>query len=309
MLTRRKLMISLALLVCTLSSNAGPLTYVIANNDNDGSHHFGTVDLTTGAFQQIGSDTPVGSEGLAAGPNGSLLTLAYDSNLYSINPGTGAFRLVGPTGLGDCSTPESACGPTSNLTLGGVNGILYATDFQNRIYNVNALTGSATLIGRTGIPAIPFVPGSLNADGTINLYEEALFGAEGKLYATFDAFAFDLTTLSPVTIAVAPALYEINPSTGLATVVSPTELALGAVVGVNGTQYAFNLLRGQLLSLNVANGNTTFVADTDPTAGTIRGATATPEPASMALTGIGIAAALVCGRRRHQRAAAVQHQR
>ena len=158
-----------------------------------------------------------------------------NSDLYSINPGTGAYTLVGPTGLDDCTTPESPCGPTSNLTLGSANGTIYATDFQNRIYRVNPLTGTATLIGATGIPPIPFIPASFNPNGTINFYEEALFGAGGKLYATFDAFVFDLTTLSPVSVAVVPKLYEIDPSTGVATVVGPTDLAIGAVIGANGT--------------------------------------------------------------------------
>src|SRR3954471_705058 len=93
-----------------------------------------------------------------------------------------------------------------------------ATDFQNRIYRVNPVTGAATLIGATGVPAIPFVPATLNDDGTINFYEEALFGAGGNLYATFDAFAFDLATSSVASVAVAPALYQIDPSTGRATV-------------------------------------------------------------------------------------------
>ena len=171
-------------------------------------------------------------------------------------------------------------------------------DFQNRIYGVDPLTGAATLIGTTGIPAIPFIPASQDDENTINFYEEALFGAEGKLYATFDALVFDLTTFSPRSIAVAPALYQIDPSTGVATVVGPTDLAIGAVVGVNGTNYAFNLLKNQIFNLDVASGSTTLLTNTDPTAGVIRGATATPEPASIALTGIGIAATLVWKRRK-----------
>jgi Phage integrase family len=35
---------------------------------------------------------------LASAPNGSLVTFAYSSNLYSINPATGVPTLVGPTG-------------------------------------------------------------------------------------------------------------------------------------------------------------------------------------------------------------------
>ena len=296
MLTLQTVFLVPALLLFTVSAHADPFTYVMGNNDAEGTHHFGTVDLATGAFRQIGPDAPVGSEGLAMASGGSLLTLAYNGDLYSINASTGAYTLVGPTGFGDCSTPESPCGPTSNLTLGSANGAIYATDFQNRLYRVNPATGAATLIGATGIPPIPFVPASLNDDGTINFYEEALFGARGNLYATFDAFAFDLATSSAASIAVEPALYQIDPSTGRAAVVASTDLAIGAVVDANGTTYAFNLLSSQISSLNVANGSTSLLSDTDPAAGTIRGAvSATPEPASILLTCIGIAGTVLWG--------------
>src|SRR3954453_17269568 len=107
MVTVRTLFLAPALLLFSVSAHADPFTYVIGNNDIEGTHHFGTVDLATGTFQQIGPNVPVGTEGLAMGPGGSLLTLAYNSDLYSINPSTGAYALVGPTGLGDCATPDS----------------------------------------------------------------------------------------------------------------------------------------------------------------------------------------------------------
>jgi hypothetical protein len=230
-----------------------------------------------------------------------LLTVAYNSDLYSINASTGAYTLVGPTGLGDCSTPQSPCGPTSNLTLGGANGAIYATDFQNRIYRVNPATGAAALIGATGIPPIPFVPATLNDDGTINFYEEALFGAGGNLYATFDAIVYDLATSSVASVAVAPGLYQIDPSSGRATLIASTDLAIGAVVAENGTTYAFNLLSGQISSLDVTNGTTTLIGATDPNAGTIRGAaSATPEPAAILLTGLGVTGTLLWTWRRRR---------
>jgi hypothetical protein len=43
------------------------------------------------------------------------------------------------------------------------------------------------------------------------------------------------------------------------------------------------------LTLDVANGNTTFLTNMDPAAGLIYGAVATPEPASLALAAFGIA--------------------
>lgn len=58
MLTLRKMILFPALLPFTVSAHADPLTYVIGNNDIERTHHFGTVDLAAGAFQQIGPDTP-----------------------------------------------------------------------------------------------------------------------------------------------------------------------------------------------------------------------------------------------------------
>jgi len=162
--------------------------------------------------------------------------------------------------------------------------------FQNSLYTVNPLTGVASLIGPTGIPVIPFVPGSLNPDGTLNFYDEAIFGAEGKLYETFDAFVFDPTTFSAVSTVVDPALYEIDPLTGAATLVGATDLGVGAVAGVNGTYYAFNDLTGQIGSLNLTNGSTSFISNFDPAAGVIQGAipVPTPEPSSLAMFGTGL---------------------
>jgi hypothetical protein len=275
-----------ALVLVTTAAHADSLVYIV-----NGSQQFGTVNLATGAFQQIGSIQPeAGSFGLATAPNGSLVTFAYSSNLYSINPATGAPTLVGPAGLDSCATLTSPCGSTSASTLGNSAGKIYATDFQNSLYTVNAVTGVATLIGPTGILGIPFVPGSFNADGTINFSDQAIFGAAGNLYETFDAFEFDLNSFTVVKTIVAPALYQIDPSSGLGTLVGTTDLGIGAVAGVDGTYYAFNDMTGQIEGLNLANGSTNFISNFDPAAGVIQGAVPvpTPEPSSLALFGTGL---------------------
>ena len=275
-----------ALVLVTTAAHADSLVYIV-----NGSQQFGTLNLATGAFQQIGPTPPeAGSFGLATAPNGSLVTFAYSSNLYSINPATGAPTLVGPTGLADCATPTSPCGPTSSATLGNFAGKIYATDFQNNLYNVNSVTGAATLIGATGIPGIPFVPGSFNDDGTINFYDEAIFGSAGNLYETFDAFTFDLNSFTVVNTIVAPALYQIDPSSGLGTLVGTTDLGIGAVASVDGTYYAFNDMTGQIEGLNLATGSTNFISNFDPAAGVIQGAVPvpTPEPSSLALFATGL---------------------
>jgi len=283
MLTGKKFTVSLALVLFAASAGAGPLVYVV------NGAQFGTVDLVTGAFQVIGPGAPEGSDGLTPGPNGSLLTLTFSGNLDSINPATGVATAIGATGLADCSTPTSPCGPPSANELGSLGGTTYATDFNNDLYTVNPLTGAATLIGPTGMPAVPFIPDSTNPDGTFNAFDESLFSAGGNLYATFDAIIVNPSPFT-VTPVISPDLYQINPSTGLATLIGPTALTIGAVVDVNGTLYAFDDMLSQVLILNLANGNTSFASNFDPAAGIIGGATPTPEPASFVLAAFGIAA-------------------
>jgi hypothetical protein len=274
------------LFVCVLFTavgSAAPIVYVV------NGQQFGTLDIGSGAFSAVGPGIPEGTGGLVPGPNGSLFTLTFSGDLDSINPTTGVASLVGATGLADCSTPSSPCGPKSANTIGNLGGTIYATDFANNLYSVNPSTGHATLIGPTGMPAVTFIPDASNPDGTFDGFDEALFSANGKLYANFDAININPSPFT-VTPLISPDLYQINPSTGLATLIGPTTLTLGAAVDLNGTVYAFDDMASEILSLNLANGNTSFVGNFDPNAGVIDGAAATPEPASIALALIGIAA-------------------
>jgi len=151
------------------------------------------------------------------------------------------------------------------------------------------MTGVATLIGPTGIPAVPAIPDSNNPDGTFNAFDETLFGVGTNLYATFDAITINPSPFT-VTPVISPELYQINTSTGVATLIAATTLTLGATVDLNGTIYSFENMTSQVVTLNLANGNTSAVSDFDPNAGLIGGAAPTPEPASVGLVGIGVAA-------------------
>jgi outer membrane protein assembly factor BamB len=235
---------------------------------------FGIVNLTTGAFRPIGSGTPEPDGNLVRGAGGMLFSLAsLSGNLVSINPGTGATTVIGPTGLGSFA-----------FALAGAGGRLYLTDFDNNLYHVDAATGTATLIGPTGIPRDPgFPPGSVNPDGTLNFCGETFYGVGDKIYATFHAFRIDPVTLA-VSVEAAPKLWEIDPHSGLARLIGETSPDLLTSVRVDGRFYAFRSVftafsdfgpvsSTQLYSLDIGTGKATFLRNIDPAAGPIFGAT------------------------------------
>ncbi len=284
----RNFKIAIGTMVFAFSAAAADLNVYVTNG-----FQFGTVALSTGAYSPIGSGTPEGITSLVSGPNGSLLTVAFNGNLESINPNVGSSTVIGATGLSDCSTPSSACGPTSPNTIGSLGRDIYATDFQNTLYTVNAATGATKAIGLTGIHAVPFVPLTSPGAGLLNIYDETLFASGGVLYATMDAGILSLTDGSVQTV-VDPMLYKIDPTTGLATPIGSTMFGIGAAVDINGTVYAFDDHDGKIGTLNLSNGGLTTLAsfDTNVT-GIITGAVATPEPATAALAILGLGLAFL----------------
>jgi hypothetical protein len=90
MLNGRNILLTYALLLFVApAAQSGTLVYVVTGGIT-GNGAFGTMDLSTGQFNQLGPIQPDGCDGLAPGPNGSLYTLTYAGNIVSINPGTGA---------------------------------------------------------------------------------------------------------------------------------------------------------------------------------------------------------------------------
>ena len=258
------------------SASAEPFVYVVTL-----SQQFGTVDLANGSFHAIGNPTPDLMADLVWGPDGFLYSLTTSGtdigSLAKINPTTG--KIMGktkPTGLS-----------YNAFSLAGVAGKLYVTDLSNNIYSVNPASGVATLITASGVPPDPKIPFTFNDDGTFNLCDEGFYSIGGELYATFDSFALDTSTTIP-TIAqvfVPPALYRIDPVSGDATYIAETSLQLTAIFEVNGKTYAFKgvldgfdhtynfpIAHNELVTLDLATGETTKVADIDPSIGVIFGA-------------------------------------
>jgi hypothetical protein len=146
-----------------------------------GTDQFGTIDLDTGAFTQLGntgvklSGLGVAQGALYGGQNGgstlyqvnladgSLTVVGtgniayYDTGsttkglyaidgsfkLYSVDPASGAVTLIGPTGV----VPGEYTGMSTNSKS------LYLTVSSN-LYVLNTTTGAATLLGNTGTSAI-----------------------------------------------------------------------------------------------------------------------------------------------------------
>src|SRR5215831_3071945 len=170
---------------------------------------FGALDLGSGAFLPIGPGLPgtVG-DGLIAGPRTSLLSLGFDGNLAAIDPATGTTSVVGATGLGDCTTPASPCGPNSANWLGYFDGKYYAVDFAQNLYSLNPETGATQLIGPTGVPPLTFAPFSQDPDGvSFDVYGEALFSSQGKFYAYFTTVAVNFAA-GKVRVLTPAAIYQ-----------------------------------------------------------------------------------------------------
>jgi hypothetical protein len=266
---RAALTLIVAVLLVATGVAEGPaqrFVYVVTSNQQ-----FGTVNLDTGAFAQIGPNTPEGQANLVWGQDGSLFSLTYSGNLEAINPVTGVTTVVGQTGL-----------YFNAFDLAGVQGQLYATDFANNIYSVDPRTGAAALIRATGIPPDPSIPFTVNNDGTINLCDESFYGVAGRLFATFDAFTLDPVTLAKTPV-VSPTIYEIDPRTGVATLVAPTALNVGATVEMAGRFYGFQWMAtgfteagpqivSELVTLDLSNGIDQPRLQIDQAAGGITGA-------------------------------------
>lgn len=262
---------------CTAAS-----VYAVTTNQS-----FGTLNLDTGAFTQIGPNLPGESSGLIPGPNGNFLSLAFSGDLLSINPRTGVSNLIGATGLGDCSTSMSPCGANSAFFLAQFKGTDYAEDAANNLYKVNPTTGVATLVGSTGIPPITFKLDATNPDGTVNVADQTLFVSGGNLYETFDAGTIDFST-GNITPVIGPALYRIDPLSGRATRIGATGFGLFSAIDSGGTIFAYSAPLQGLVSLDLATGNTTFLRGVDPSIGFVSGVAPVPEPRTIGLLSLGL---------------------
>ena len=238
-----------------------------------GSDQFGTIDLDTGVFTQIGnmgmllSGLGVSGGNLYGGAN-------LGNTLYEVNPATGALTAVGTGSLTYAGTGSTTAGLYALNCLAGC-GVSPPRD----LYSVDPTTGAANLIGSTGLGQDTVASGMSSGSGT--------------LYLTYDSD-----------------LYSLNTATGAATLIGNTGVgAFGALVFEDGVLWGGSVTNNAVYTLNTSTGAATFVTNTS---GGISGGfwglapAPVPEPSTWAMMLLGFAGlGFVACQRGPNRAAAI----
>ncbi len=144
---------------------------------NDTSGELGTIDLTTGAFTGlVPCVAPVDIwTGLTIDPVSGVFYASDATDLYTIDPATGNYTLIGPFG--------------TSLMIDiamNTNGEMYGHDIgTDSIYSIDPTTGVATLIGPTGYNA-NYAQGMDfdNDDGTLYIF--LYIGGGANVFGTVD---------------------------------------------------------------------------------------------------------------------------
>ena len=183
------------------------------------------------------------------------------SDLYSINPNTAAYTIIGATGIANLNS----------LVLSAGN-VLYAGDSVNgNIYTINTSTGVATLLhtnaGFTSAGDLEFAGSSL--------YLTAVVGARNYLYS-----------VNPSTGVAAP----VNAANSICTGAGNTGTCYTQVYGlayVNGVMEGFTS-GGLVLNINLTTGLVTGTPHTYAAAFNGTATFNTPEPGVLGTCGIGL---------------------
>jgi hypothetical protein len=151
---------------------------------NQGNNRFGTMNLLTGAFTQMGSEGGTLFNDIAAAPDGSLYGIINLTSLVSLDTNNGAVM------------------SSANFNVSGIESLAFAPDgtlygaTQGALYRVNPFTGIATLVG------------SFNNSVIGNSGQNIRFGFDGMLYDTDGGVS-----------ATSTHLFQISTTTGAATLV------------------------------------------------------------------------------------------
>jgi PEP-CTERM motif len=217
-------------ILSAFSVQATTLNVVFYNNQ------FGTLNDATGAYNQVGT-LPISASAGIAYMDGTMYLENMGSDLYTVDPGTGASSLVGETGL-----------VSTSVGFAGDSFGLFEVDYASNLYSLNPVTGQAELVGATGLAA--------NNGG----FDTSLSASGPSLYYTAGGpGAYD-------------ELYLLNTVTGLATDLGSTGvtgIAGSAVVGSELELFQYG--QGVNFIYSAPLGSTDFVRDTQLAAQIIDG--------------------------------------
>jgi len=147
---------------------AGPALAAVHAYMSTGGDTFGTIDLSTGLYTNIGSTSFMGANYLLSGLGvfgGHIYGgVDFGTQFFEVNPATGALSLIG-------SSSESFA------DTGSTTGALYELGADSNLYRINPATGATTLIGATGIPIIGTI--SMSVGGS-----QLFISQGGHLYLT-----------------------------------------------------------------------------------------------------------------------------
>jgi len=240
-----------------------------------------SVSTSNASLTLIGSTGLTAPDSLEFNAGGTLYTTTNGflgaSGLYSINPANAAATLVGATGVTQFEG-AIAFAPDGTAYGAGQGG----TD----IYTINLTTGAATVIGNIGLIDVSGL--AFRSDGTL----VAIEGTTGN-----SLYSINLTTFATTAIAtLLPTLGDIG---GLTVQGSTAYLATGGP-GVGGTN--------SLYSIDLFTGATTLIGSFGLSEDGLSGLAlmptgAVPEPASLAIWGLGGLAMIGFGSTRRRRAA------
>lgn len=202
-------------------ASTATVAYVVTS-----SNAFGTIDLNTGKYTQIGQ------MGGLPGALGGLGTL--DGKLYGGAIRTGVLYQVNPL---NGSATSVGTGTISYFVTGSTTNGLYAVGQDMSLYFINAATGATTQIGPTGLTPSEVGGGSLSSgSGTLYMSVASNYRAE---------------------------LYSLNTATGAATRIGHIGSNTGAppMVFENDTLYAaVNFPSQKICTLNTTTGAPTCLA-------------------------------------------------